>query len=73
MYIKVESAEGDAAEIRSFQYSWGIRAELEVKKSDLLRMICQLYNCKVILQLHRISIINPKMEILVIQVGIQLP
>ena len=44
--VQVESSEGDAAETRSFQYSWGKRAELEVKKSDLLRMICQLYNCK---------------------------
>jgi len=44
--VRVEHAEGDSAETQSYEYSWGKRAELEVKKSDLLRMICQLYNCK---------------------------
>jgi len=44
--VRVEHAEGDSAETPSYEYSWGKRAELEVKKSDLLRMICQLYNCK---------------------------
>merc|ERR1712141_112765 len=44
--VQVESTEGDSAETRSYQYSWGKRAELEVKKSDLLRMICNLYSCK---------------------------
>ena len=46
---QVESVEGDNAETPSYEYNLGIRAELEVKKSDLLRMICQLYNCKVFL------------------------
>ena len=47
LLYQVEHAEGDSAETQSYEYSWGKRAELEVKKSDLLRMICQLYNCKV--------------------------
>ena len=49
LYQQVESVEGDNAETPSYEYNLGIRAELEVKKSDLLRMICQLYNCKVFL------------------------
>lgn len=46
---QVESVEGDNAETPSYEYNLGMRAELEIKKSDLLRMICQLYNCKVFL------------------------
>ena len=43
---RVDSTDADAAESVSYEYSWGRRAELEVKKSDLLRKICKLYNCK---------------------------
>lgn len=33
-------------EVESYSYSWGERARLEVKESDVLKMICELYECE---------------------------
>lgn len=29
-----------------YEYQWGDRAEAEVKKSDVLKMVCQVYDCE---------------------------
>ena len=33
-------------EVESYVYTWGERARLEVKESDVLKMICELYECE---------------------------
>jgi len=45
-YLRREKVAGPDPEVETFEYTWGERAELEVKKSDVLRMVCELYECE---------------------------
>jgi len=45
-YLKRDRVQGPDPEVEAYEYSWGERAELEVKKSDVLKMICELYECE---------------------------
>jgi len=45
-YLRRERVQGPDPEVETYEYSWGERAELEVKKSDILRMVCELYECE---------------------------
>ena len=33
-------------EVEQYEYTWGERARLEVKESDVLKMVCELYECE---------------------------
>ena len=37
--------QGPDPEVEVFEYSWGERSELEVRRSSVLKMICELYEC----------------------------
>jgi len=43
--VKTREDTGDP-EVESYSYSWGERARLEVKESDVLKMICEVYDCE---------------------------
>jgi len=45
-YLKRDRVIGPDPEVEAYEYSWGERAELEVKKSDVLKMVCELYECE---------------------------
>ncbi len=36
--------QGAEADKEYYEYEWGDRAEAEVKKSDVLKMVCQVYD-----------------------------
>jgi len=44
-YLKREKVQGPDPEVEVFEYSWGERSELEVRRSSVLKMICELYEC----------------------------
>jgi len=44
-YLKRERVMGPDPEVEQYEYSWGERAELEIKRSSVLKMICELYEC----------------------------
>ena len=46
-YLKRDKVENNDPEVEVFEYSWGERAKLEVKGSDVLKMMCELYECEV--------------------------
>lgn len=33
-------------EVESYTYSWGERARLEIQESDVLKMVCEIYQCE---------------------------
>jgi hypothetical protein len=35
--------ESQDVEVEAYEYSWGERAEAEVKKSSVFRMVCEVY------------------------------
>jgi len=45
-YLKRDRVQGPDPEVEAYEYSWGERAEFEVKKSDVLKMVCELYECE---------------------------
>jgi len=45
-YLKRDRVETGDPEVEQYEYSWGERAKLEVKESDVLRMVCELYECE---------------------------
>merc|ERR1712227_637556 len=45
-YLKREKIDNNDPEVEVFEYSWGERAHLEVKESDVLKMVCELYHCE---------------------------
>ena len=45
-YLKREKLDSNDHEVELFEYSWGERARLEVKESDVLKMVCELYECE---------------------------
>ena len=45
-YLKRDRVETGDPEVEQYEYSWGERARLEVKESDVLRMVCELYECE---------------------------
>jgi len=45
-YLKRDRVQGPDPEVEAYEYSWGERAELEVKKSEVLKMVCELYECE---------------------------
>lgn len=45
-YLRRERVQGPDPEVESYEYTWGERADLEVKKSDVLKMVCELYDCE---------------------------
>ena len=45
-YLKRDKVENNDPEVEVFEYSWGERAKLEVKESDVLKMVCELYECE---------------------------
>ena len=45
-YLKREKIDNNDPEVEVFEYSWGERAHLEVKESDVLKMVCELYDCE---------------------------
>ena len=44
-YLKRDKLETNEPEVEVWEYSWGERAKLEVKESDVLKMVCELYDC----------------------------
>ena len=38
--------QGPDPEVEAYEYSWGERANLEVRKSDILKMVVELYDCE---------------------------
>ena len=44
-YLKRDKLETNDPEVEVWEYSWGERAKLEVKESDVLKMVCELYDC----------------------------
>lgn len=45
-YLQRTRVQGPDPEVEAYEYSWGERAELEVKKSDILKMVVELYDCE---------------------------
>ena len=45
-YLKRDKLETNDPEVEVWEYSWGERAKLEVKESDVLKMVCELYDCE---------------------------
>jgi len=45
-YLKREKVDNNDPEVEVYEYSWGERARLEVKESDVLKMVCELYECE---------------------------
>ena len=44
MLFRRNKVDGGEAEREYLEYEWGDRAEAEVKKSDVLKMVCQVYD-----------------------------
>lgn len=44
-YLRRERVQGPDPEVEIYEYSWGERAELEVRRSHVLKMVCELYEC----------------------------
>ena len=44
-YLQRVRVQGPNPEVDAYEYSWGERANLEVKKSDILKMVARLYDC----------------------------
>ena len=44
-YLRKEKMETNDTEVEVWEYTWGERAKLEVKESDVLKMVCELYDC----------------------------
>jgi len=45
-YLQRVRVQGPDPEVEAYEYSWGERANLEVKKSDILKMVVELYDCE---------------------------
>jgi len=45
-YLHRTRVQGPDPEVEAYEYTWGERAELEVKKSDILKMVVELYDCE---------------------------
>ena len=45
-YLKRDKLETNDPDVEVWEYTWGERAKLEVKESDVLKMICELYECE---------------------------
>merc|ERR1719186_428548 len=45
-YLQRVRIQGPDPEVEAYEYSWGERAEFEVTKSDVLKMVCELYECE---------------------------
>ena len=45
-YLKRDRVETGDAEVEAYEYSWGERAKMEVRESDVLKMVCELYECE---------------------------
>ena len=43
--VRTRDDTGDP-EVESYSYTWGERAKLEIKESDVLKMVCELYECE---------------------------
>jgi len=45
-YLKRDRVETGDPELEQYEYTWGERARLEVKESDVFRMVCELHECE---------------------------
>jgi len=45
-YLHRTRIQGPDPEVEMYEYTWGERSTLEVKKSDVLKMVVELYNCE---------------------------
>merc|ERR1712227_464983 len=45
-YLRRDRVETGDAEVEAYEYSWGERAKMEVRESDVLKMVCELYECE---------------------------
>jgi len=45
-YLKRDRVDTGDPEVEQYEYTWGERARLEVKESDVLKMVCELYECE---------------------------
>ena len=45
-YLKRDRVETGDPELEQYEYTWGERARLEVRESDVFRMVCELHECE---------------------------
>jgi len=45
-YLNRTRVQGPDPEIEAYEYTWGERATLEIKKSDIFKMVIDLYECE---------------------------
>jgi len=45
-YLKRERVQTVDQETEAYEYSWGERAEKEVKQSSVFKMVCEVYECE---------------------------
>ena len=64
-YLKRDKLETNDPEVEVWEYSWGERAKLEVKESDVLKMVCELYDCEPRMfkeQYDKVTTVNPDLQ-----------
>ena len=65
-YLKRDKVETNDADVEVWEYTWGERAKLEVKESDVLKMVCELYECEPRMFKEQYDKVNPSAPLIVV-------